>query len=156
LAAETLVLNKSAFTGDPITEETDTASEKFQKTAGYALKSWLPSAPWIPGSWYWDKIKNAATGATDARRRDLSVPMAILNSVGVKARWQDVEEGLYFRNLEHSQAVSSLRAEARALAKRREQNKINQREFESGMAAIVLKIERVKEAVEQLNAVSKR
>jgi hypothetical protein len=58
--------------------------------------------------------------------------------------------------LEHSQAVSSLRAEARALAKRREQNKINQREFESGMAAIVLKIERVKEAVEQLNAVSKR
>jgi hypothetical protein len=145
LAAELLLLNKSAFTGEEITGEYDTTLEKFSKSGGYALKSFIPSAPWIPGSWYWEKIKNAMTGAVDYSGNDYSVPLAVLNSVGIKARWQDVEQGLYWNGFEFNKEATELRRQARSLARKRQRNLISQSDFESAQAVLVLKMERVKE-----------
>jgi len=61
LAAE-LVLNKTAFTGDEIVKETDTPAEKAEKIADWAWKSWMPAAPYIWNSWYWEKLRTAIKG----------------------------------------------------------------------------------------------
>jgi len=149
-------LNRSSFTGDDIRGEYDTPIERFQKTGGYLLKSWLPSAPWIPGSWYWDRISNAMRGATDARGNPYSVPQAILSSVGVKVRPQDVEQGLYWRGVELSKEGGALKSQARALARKRERNLVSQDSYEEGLAVIVLKAERLKQRADYLSEVSRR
>ncbi|MBP2233206.1 hypothetical protein J2847_006541 [Azospirillum agricola] len=86
IAAE-LLLNRSAFTGQDISNKlTDTVGERIGKGAAHAYKSWIPSAAWIPGSWYWDRIGNAITGARDWSGRPYSVPQAALSSVGIKVK----------------------------------------------------------------------
>jgi hypothetical protein len=52
---------------------------------------------WVPNSWYWEKIENAAKGATDRQGRPYSVPLALSSSVGVKLKPQDVEDAMAFK-----------------------------------------------------------
>jgi hypothetical protein len=155
LAAE-LILNKSAFTGDPIRGEYDTLWEKYQKTADYTFKAFAPSAPWIPNSWYWDRIGNAIGGATDAVGRPYSVPQAILSSVGIKIRPQDVESGIYWRNVDMRKEGADLKNQARALARQRARNLISQEAYESKLAVIVLKTERLAERMRELGEIADR
>ena len=103
-----MLLNKQAFTGEPIVEtRTDTPAEAAAGVAGWAWRSWMPSAPWIPGSWYWSKIERALGEGTDPLGHDYSVPQALASSAGVKVAPQDVRYGLAL----HRRRLEATRAE---------------------------------------------
>ena len=76
--------NKSAFTGKPITLETDTAAERAVKVIDHTYKAFAPNIAGLPGSYATTSIVNAAKGKTDAFGREQSVPMAVASSFGVK------------------------------------------------------------------------
>lgn len=91
-----LYFNRSAFTGDDIVNPiVDTASERAGKRAKFLWQSVVPSAPWVPGSWYFEKIKRAVFD--DALQWGSNEPYdpleAILSSVGIKLKPKDVELG---------------------------------------------------------------
>lgn len=143
LAAEFL-LNRQAFTGNDITNElTDDNADKAENVADWAWKAWMPSAPWVPNSWYFDKIWNAATGASDAQGRDYSLPQALINSIGIKAKSQDVESGLYWHNYDFKKVQFELRAQMRRLGRSRERNLISQAEYDRQAADITEKFSRL-------------
>lgn len=108
LAAE-LALNKIAFTGkEIINTDTDTATEKASKVAGWFWKSWMPSAPWIPKSWYWDKIGNALTGARDPAGRSYSIGQAAASAIGIKVQPHDVKLGFEYHGRRLDKTKSQL------------------------------------------------
>lgn len=148
LAAEFL-LNRQAFTGDDITNDlTDDNADKAENVADWLWKAWMPSAFWMPNSWYWDKIANAATGATDAQGRDYSLAQALLSSIGIKVRSQDVENGLYWHNVDFKKVNTALRTEMRRLGRQRERNLISQAEYDRAAARISAKFSTLQRNVE--------
>lgn len=92
-----LILNKSSFTGKPITMESDTLAEKYGKVGDYLWKAMAPNVP-LPGPGYlipgiepgqmqtyaWKALTDAGSGKTDTFGREQSVGQALLSSVGVK------------------------------------------------------------------------
>lgn len=83
LVAE-VMLDSSGFTGKKISLETDTAMEKYGKTADYLYKSMMPNLVMLPGTHAWDNVMKASTGGTDSFGRELSTGQALLNTVGLK------------------------------------------------------------------------
>ncbi|MBP2230837.1 hypothetical protein J2847_004146 [Azospirillum agricola] len=145
IAAE-LLLNRSAFTGQDISNKlTDTVGERIGKAAGHAYKSWIPSAAWIPGSWYWDRIGNAITGARDWSGRPYSVPQAVASSVGIKVKPQDVQEGFAAWGREFGKAERDLQAEARRASNDRERGLLSETGFERAMERLTKKLEQLGE-----------
>jgi len=76
--------NKSAFTGQPITLESDSGSEKASKVFAHLYRSAMPNFPGLPGTYATDGIANAAKGKTDVFGREGSVPQAFASALGVK------------------------------------------------------------------------
>lgn len=141
LGAE-MMLNRSAFTGQDITNErTDTGFEKAEKIASYLWRSWMPSAAWVPGSWYWDKIGRAVTGARDPTGRVYSLPQAVASSVGVKLKPQDVEQNFARWAREFDRVERDLRFEASRLESDRERGIISQKTFDKKWDRILGKFE---------------
>ncbi|MES0207944.1 D-Ala-D-Ala carboxypeptidase family metallohydrolase [Mesorhizobium sp. M0028] len=154
MAAE-LALNKQGFTGEPITNDlTDNWWDKAGKNGDYLWKAWMPSAAWVPGSWYWTKIENSLKGATDSKGRTYDLPSAIASSVGVKVKAQDVEEGLFWHGFDMKKVEQELRAQARALGRQRERNLISQAEFERSMSSIMTKMDALAEKRAELGRVA--
>lgn len=83
LAGE-VVLNKSAFTGKPITQETDTGAEKAAKLGDYLYKAFAPNIVGLPGTYATEGVVGSLTGRTDAFGREMSTAQAMATSVGVK------------------------------------------------------------------------
>ncbi|RFC65483.1 hypothetical protein DYI37_03945 [Fulvimarina endophytica] len=150
-----MAFNKQAFTGEEIANrDTDTGAEIATKHGEYLWKAWMPSAAWVPGSWYWEKLGNAARGATDAQGRPYGVGEALASSVGIKLKPQDVEAGLAWRAYDLRKIQDELRTEARRLARQRERNMISQSAFDAAMANIMEKLDRLGERGEELGRVS--
>jgi N12 class adenine-specific DNA methylase/predicted RNA methylase len=146
LAMEVFAFNKSTFTGEEITNDlTDTAADKAGKVTDYLWKSWMPSAAWVPGSWYFEKIWNAAIGATDGMGRPYDLPSAMASSIGIKLKPQDVESGLGWQMRDMKKVQTALKAEAKQLARQRERGLISQGAFDAGMATYMEKIGRLSE-----------
>ena len=145
-----LFLNRSAFTGDDIVNElTDTGGEKASKVGDYLWKSWMPSAAWIPGSWYWEKILNAATGATDAKGRDYSAPQAVASSVGIKVKPQDVEEAQYWQAFDFEQVERELKKQKSKLGRDLDRGLISEAEYNRQMEKNDWKMDRLNVRREQ-------
>lgn len=150
LAGE-FILNRQAFTGQEITNDlTDDWWDKSAKVTDWAWKSWMPSAPWIPGSWYWNRIGNAMSGARDFRGRPYSVPQAALSSAGIKVKSQDVRQGFYFHGLEFNRVEQELRAQMRRLARDRQRGLITERRFERERVRLITKMRRLGERRRQV------
>lgn len=148
LLAFEFLLNRQAFTGEDITNElTDTATDKVNKVGDWLWKSWMPSAVWVPNSWYWTKVENALRDATDARGRPYGLPEALASSIGVKLKPQDVESGIYWHMQDFKRVQQALRTEMRRLGRQRERNLISESEFEAGMADLVDKLGRLGDRV---------
>ncbi|MEQ9131109.1 MAG: LPD1 domain-containing protein [Salinisphaeraceae bacterium] len=110
LGAE-LMLNKQAFTGrEIVNHEADDWWDKTGTIADWAWKSWMPSAAWIPGSWYFSKLGDAMTGARDYQGRPYDLGSAALSSVGVKLKPQDVDEGFFWKGVEFDRVERELKA----------------------------------------------
>jgi hypothetical protein len=129
LAGEFL-LNKQAFTGREIVNwQVDDAGDAMLKVGGWAWKSWMPSAPWVPGSWYFDKIMRSLRGGRDVLGRRYDPGYAFLSSVGVKVAPQDVELGFEYRAREVERTKNALNAEMRRIQKDKERKLISEETF---------------------------
>jgi hypothetical protein len=125
-----VALNRSGFTGeDIVNRDTADAGDYAKNIGGHVYKSFMPSAPWVYGSWYWDKIARAAEGGRDTLGRPYSIGQAVSSSIGIKVQPQDVEYGLslHARELLHTQ--NELLAEANQLAKDRDRNLISPEKY---------------------------
>jgi hypothetical protein len=151
LAAE-LALNKSAFTGEEITNElTDTWWDKTGKVADYVYKAWVPSAAWVPGSWYWNKIVSAVGGETDFKGRPLQLEYVLPSAFGVKFKPQDVESGFYFQKAKIRDTINALGDEMRDLRKSLNRKRISQATFDARMEELRSQIEELKARAATLN-----
>lgn len=79
-----IVLNKSAFTGKPLTLETDTGAEKAAKVGDYLYKAFAPNIVGLPNTYATEGVVGSMTGRTDAFGRELSTPQAMASAFGVK------------------------------------------------------------------------
>ena len=140
IAAE-LYLNRQSFTGQDITNPlTDDAGNRAGAVGGYLWKAWMPSAAWIPGSWYWDRIGDAINGVREPYTdRPYSLPQAVASSMGIKVKPQDVEAGFTRWALAFRREEKALEREAFLLARDRDRGAITQRVFESEMARVMEK-----------------
>jgi N12 class adenine-specific DNA methylase/uncharacterized membrane protein/predicted kinase len=136
LGAE-LALNKQAFTGKEIVNtKTDDMWDKGAKLGDWAWKSWMPGAAWIPGSWYWEKVGDAAAGARDRSGRPYSLPGALSSSVGVKFKAQDVAEGRRQIKAEFDRVTRELDMQKSRLIKDRGRGLISEDRFKDDLAAL--------------------
>lgn len=141
-----IAFNKSAFTGDEIVNWTvDTTAEGAAKIGDFLWKSWAPSAVWIPGSWYWEKVGLAMKGAADSQGRPYPVPEAIASSFGVKLKPQDVEANFEWRAYEFDKQRQSLKAERRRVSRLLDRGHISEESFEEAVESIDMKLRRVDE-----------
>ena len=145
MAAE-LMLNKQAFTGKEIVnDKTDDLWDKSAKIGDWAYKSWMPSAAWIPGSWYWEKIANAGRGATDRSGTPYSLPAAFASSIGIKIKPQDIDQNFASRQYEFNLVERALRREMSQANYQRQTGRISQAEFEAVRERIKAKLGRLSE-----------
>lgn len=79
-----LALNKSAFTGKPVTQETDTGTEKAGKVFDHLYKALAPNIAFLPGTHAWTSVTSAGGGKTDPFGREQSMAQAMASSVGFK------------------------------------------------------------------------
>ena len=79
-----IALNKSAFTGKPITLGTDTARQKAEKFLDHMYKAAAPNVLGVPGTYATTGVVGSLTGRTDAFGREMSTAQAVASSFGVK------------------------------------------------------------------------
>ena len=144
MIAGEMMLNRSAFTGeDIVNEHTDSLGDKTHKYGAFLYRSLAPSAPWIPESWYWQKLGQAATGARDTLGRTYSMPQAIASSVGVKAAGHDVTLNYQYRAREFDRTYRALRATLRQAARDHERGILTTGAYQELRADTVQKLERL-------------
>lgn len=144
-ALEVSVLNRSVFTDKQIVDETDTLGERIDKRVRYAYQAFMPTAPYIPGSYYWNAIKkaNGADGeqpGKDWYMRDYSVGLVVARSLGPKVYAVDVERGRERKAYEYSLVVQELKAKLKRLANDRARNLVDGETFAREQQAIEQKI----------------
>lgn len=143
LAAE-FTLNKQAFTGKEIVnDKTDDIWDRTAKVADWAWKSWMPSAAYIPGSWYWERIGDAITGARDWQGRPYDLEHAAASSIGIKLKPQDVDDGRSRKGFEFNQIEEALSAEMRRLQADYKDGRVGQLWFEFRHRRLIEKMERL-------------
>jgi hypothetical protein len=126
MIAGELFLNRSMFTGQDIVDPTiDTLGDKTKKYGEFMYRSLLPSAPWIYDSWYWNKLSVAVKGGRDTLGRPISIPGAVLSSLGIKATGHDVELNFDYRRREFDRTERALKYALR----------LNQRDLARGIVS---------------------
>lgn len=142
-----VVLNKSAFTGKPITMETDTPAQKVGKFIDYLSKAFLPNillpnpagyaveaATGVPNAgqtYAWTGVKESLNGRTDAFGRELSTTQAVGSSFGVKLGSYPAD--VMRRNLTAAALAQSSEIEKNIaqLKRQRQTGRIDDAEFQS-------------------------
>lgn len=126
-----IVLNKTGFTGKPITLETDTPAQQTTKVMDYLFKAFAPNVLGLPGTYATTGVLNAAKGKTDAFGREQSVAQAVASSFGVKL-------GSYPADVMRKNEVGKAQAmmmeidkNISQLKRQRQTNSINDAEFQS-------------------------
>lgn len=149
LAAE-MALNKQSFTGREITDINDTPGEKAEKVGMWAYRSWMPSALWLPGSWYWNKIDRSISGGRDSIGRDYSATEAVLSSLGIKIAPHDVELGFEYRLREFNRIKSSLKTELSRLEKDKARGIIDGQQYMKDRELLKIKLNRLEGRTKEL------
>jgi hypothetical protein len=126
------VLNKTGFFGeeivDPMADDWVLGTEK---TLDWAWKSYGPSAPWIPYSYYWDKIGIATRGGRDRLGRDYELLPALASSFGIKIAAQDVDYGVALKAMAIERTVEAVRHKLNFLEKDYWQRKLSKSSYEA-------------------------
>lgn len=143
-------LNKQAFTGDEITSEHDLLSEKISKTGGWMWRSWMPSAPWVYDSWYWQKIGKAYRGATDFYGRQYDLDDAILSSIGIKLKPVDIQGAKAVKYFELQQRSREIKAQRRNAEKLHRRGVMTDGEYNSQISYTETKMKKLKEDARDL------
>ena len=155
LGAE-FALNKTAFTGKEITNDlTDDWQDKLAKNADWAYKSWMPSAFWIPNSWYWEKMSRSgafpwAEQGRDRQGRLYSPGQAFLSSVGIKLSPHDVMLGYAYQVKDLQEQQRAQKWELRKNATDLDRGLISEREYRAEEADIRGELEDLGERMREL------
>ena len=150
LAAE-LALNKTAFTGEEIVNhQTDTFGDSAGKIAGWAWKSWMPAAPWVYKSWYWDKIGRSIDGGRDMLGRRYELKYALASSVGVKLTPQDVKLGLSWKFREISATIREHQDDLRQNEMDYNRKLISREVYQENKQHIMSKLKKLEEKAKEL------
>lgn len=145
------MLNKTGFFGEEIVDPlADDWVLGTQKTLDWMWKSYGPSAPWIPYSYYWDKIKIAATGGRDRLGRDYELLPALASSFGVKIQPHDVDYGIALKAMEIERSVEAIRNQLNFLEKDYWQGKVNKSSYEATRERYTMKLERLDQKAREL------
>lgn len=138
-------LNKDAFTGDKITNpDTDTLAERAAKTATWAYREWMPSAPWIYRSWYWDKLYRSLSGGRDMLGRRYQLGYAAASSLGIKFNPQDVRLGTYYRMREIKKTQDELNSQLWTLENDHRRKLISDSDYNDEKSTIMEKMKNLK------------
>lgn len=145
-------LNKQAFTGRDITSrDTDTPLESASKTADWLYKSWMPSAAYIPGSHYWEKIDTAASDGRDILGRPYSVSQAFLSSIGIKVQPHDVKLGYAFKARDLAAQARIIKGEVRRAKMDLDRKIISKAEYNKTVNSARKKLIKLSEEQKRLN-----
>ena len=121
-----LVLNRSAFTGQDIVDPlADDLGDKTLKWGNFLFQSFAPSAPYIPESWYWNRIAEAGK-REDPVGRTNSRTQAVLQSIGIKVSSQDPELGYIYKQREFEATQRALKGQLNKAARDFQRNIINE------------------------------
>lgn len=141
-----LALNKQAFTGNPIVNDlTDDWWDRTAKISDWAYKSWMPSAAYVPGSWYWEKVGNAIRGARDWQGKPYDVGNALLSSIGVKVQPQDVQEGFRIWGIQFNRVERELKSEMGRISRDHARGMTSNAEYERQRQRVIDKLTRLAE-----------
>jgi hypothetical protein len=134
MMASEFMLNKQAFTGREIVSETDTVLEAAGTTADWLYKSWMPSAGYIPGSYYWDKLDTAWNGGLDILGRPYSFSQAFLSSIGIKVQPHDIKLGYAFKSRDLAAQARLIQGDIRTAEMGLKRNLITKAEYNKVLA----------------------
>jgi len=141
-----MVLNRSAFTQqDIINPLVDDTGDRLAKYGTHLYRSYFPSAPWVPESWYWEKIESAIEGRRDVLGRPYSIAQALSSSVGVKLMPQDPDMNLRFRQQEFERQERALKSTRTMLARDLNRKIIDQDTYAEEVADINQKLQALAE-----------
>lgn len=128
-----VVFNKSAFTGKPITLDTDTGAQKAAKVADHLYKAFAPNVLGLPGTYATTGVVEAAQGRTDAFGREMSVAQAMASSFGVKLGSYPAD--VLRRNLQGKaqSEIAEVEKNIAQLKRQRQTNRISQDEFQEAV-----------------------
>ena len=138
LAAE-VVLNKNAFTGKPITLETDTGVQQAGKVADHLYKAFAPNILGLPGTYATTGVTEAAQGKTDAFGREQSVAQAVASAFGVKLGSYPADVLRRNLNAKAQAEMAEVEKNIAQLKRQRQTNRISQDEFQEAVQVEVQK-----------------
>ena len=113
----------------------------------------MPSAAYVPGSYYWEKFWKASDGARDILGRPYSMSQALLSSVGIKVQPHDVRLGLEFRSRDLAAQARTIKADMRRAESDLNRGIINKLEFNKIRSRSRKKLERLIEAQKKLQGI---
>lgn len=143
-----VVLNKTGFTGKPITLDTDTPAQQATKVMDYLYKAFMPNVLGLPGTYASTGVFNAIKGKTDAFGREQSVTQAVASSFGVKLGSYPAD---VLRRNEMSKAMGQMMEidkNISALKRQRMTNAITADEFEKQVMVEQLKKQKIQQAAQ--------
>jgi len=145
------MLNKTGFFGQEIVDPlADDAVLGTQKTLDWLWKSYGPSAPWVPYSYYWDKMGIAITGGRDRLGREYEVLPALMSSFGIKVAPHDVSYGMALKAMEIERTVEAVRHKMNFLEKDYWQGKVSKDQYAFKRRRYMLKLERLEQKARDL------
>lgn len=137
------LLNRSSFTGQDIVDPlADDLGDKTLKWGGFLFQSFAPSAPYIPESWYWNRIAEAGR-RTDPVGRTNSRTQAILQSAGIKVSSQDPELGWVYRAREFEATQRALKNQLNKAARDFNRNIIDRVGFQQAQRRYMERMSRL-------------
>ena len=143
-----VVLNKTGFTGKPITLDTDTPEQQATKVMDYLYKAFMPNVIGLPGTYASTGVFNALKGKTDAFGREQSVTQAMASSFGVKLGSYPAD---VLRRNEMSKAMGQMMEidkNISALKRQRMTNSITVEDFEKQVMVEQLKKQKIQQAAQ--------
>jgi hypothetical protein len=144
-------LNKTGFFGEEIVDpDADDPITGVEKSLDWAWKSYGPSAPWIPYSYYWDKVGIAVRGGRDRLGREYNVLEALASSVGVKISRHDVSYGMMLKGLEIERTVRAVRHQLNFLEKDYWQGKLKRGFYETRRRRYINQLKKQEERAKDL------
>jgi hypothetical protein len=151
LAGE-VVLNRSAFTGKPITLDTDTGAQQAAKVADHLYKAFMPNILGLPNTYATEGVVGSLTGRTDAFGREMSTAQAVASSFGVKLGSYPAD--VLRRNL-HAKAQAELmeiQKNISQLKRQRQTNRLDADEYREAVEVELAKKQKImRELQEKLN-----
>ena len=145
--AADLLWNRVAFSGEDIIDrEIDTPVDQAVKQALYLWRAILPNAPWIPGSWSWKLLAQAASGERDLFGRSYSMTTALIRQMGPKVKPHDPEYQIMLRSMEMQRKMRKHRANMRKAGRDFARQRIDREQLEGRVEKSVKAIKKLAES----------